>query len=161
MGAWMAQRLDDEPPERRPPDRWKDFLPQMFANTAGTLLAAVIVYVYAVVVGLVRANWRILAPILFFAVVPIFGWASGLIEHALDNWLLRHEMYSKWWRLSVRIPIYVALAALIWLFISAWTPDEQVSSEAKRFVTSVVVLALLPTAERLFRYFRRRIKADS
>jgi hypothetical protein len=36
----------------------------MLANTAGTLLAAVVVYVYAVVVGLVRANWRILAPIL-------------------------------------------------------------------------------------------------
>jgi hypothetical protein len=61
----MASRLEpDEPPETpRQPSQWSDFLPQMLANAAGTLLAAYVVYLYGVVSGLIEANWRLLVPI--------------------------------------------------------------------------------------------------
>jgi hypothetical protein len=93
----MAQRLDEEPPERRLPRRWDDFLPQMLANAAGTLLAAVIVYVYAVLVGLARANWKVLAPILLAVGLAI----ARIIEVGIETYLAqsfrggRHTMTVK------------------------------------------------------------------
>jgi hypothetical protein len=66
----MAQQYDDN--DQRPPaprrGRWDDFVPQMLANAAGTLLAATVLYLYGVAVGAIRANWRILAPIILAAV---------------------------------------------------------------------------------------------
>jgi hypothetical protein len=49
----LAQRYDDDqrPAAPRPRGRWDDFVPQMLANAAGTLLAATVLYLYGVAVG--------------------------------------------------------------------------------------------------------------
>jgi hypothetical protein len=59
----MAQRHgdDEHPPAPRRPGRWDDFVPQMLANAAGTLLAAMVLYLYGEPSGLsgrTGGSWR-------------------------------------------------------------------------------------------------------
>ncbi len=79
----MAQRYDDgqRPPAPRRPGHWDDFVPQTLANAAGTLLAATVLYLYGVAVGAVRANWRVLAPVITATV----GTVLFLIKLELDD----------------------------------------------------------------------------
>jgi tellurite resistance protein TehA-like permease len=81
----MAQRHDDDehPPAPRRPGRRDDFVPQMLANAAGTLLAATVLYLYGVAVGAIRANWRLLAPIIVAAIVGVLF----LVKLKIDDWI--------------------------------------------------------------------------
>jgi hypothetical protein len=119
----MAQRYDDDqrPPAPRPPGRWDDFVPQMLANAAGTLLAATILYLYGVAVGAIKANWRVLAPI----ISAIVATALFLIKLELDDRIDKRFQGPGLRRLVARnvlsslygVPIF----ALGFLAVAFWT----------------------------------------
>jgi uncharacterized membrane protein AbrB (regulator of aidB expression) len=54
----------------------------MLANAVGTLLAAVVIYIYGVAAGLIAANWRVLVPILSIAPLAGIAW---IIQHVKWN----------------------------------------------------------------------------
>jgi hypothetical protein len=58
----MAVRLEPEPPPRSP---WRGFVVTMLANAAGTVLAAIVIYLYGVAVGAIQANRKIIVPIVY------------------------------------------------------------------------------------------------
>jgi uncharacterized membrane protein YhaH (DUF805 family) len=62
----MAVRLDPEPSPR---SGWRSFLLTMLANAAGTVLAAMVIYLYGVAVGAIQANRRVIVPIAI-----LLGW---------------------------------------------------------------------------------------
>jgi hypothetical protein len=71
-------------PQNQPPsDRsssWAGFVPQMLANAVGTLLAAVVIYIYGVAVGLIAGNWRVLLPIPCMVLLAGVAWILQHIE---------------------------------------------------------------------------------
>jgi hypothetical protein len=83
----MAQRYDDDqrPLGPRRPGRWDDFVPQMLANAAGTLLAATVLYLYGVAVGAIRANWRLLAPIIVAVAVTVLFFIKLEVDDRVDE----------------------------------------------------------------------------
>jgi hypothetical protein len=83
----LAQRYDDDqrPASPRPRGRWDDFVPQMLANAAGTLLAATVLYLYGVAVGAIKANWRVLAPIISAIVVTALFLSKLELDDRIDK----------------------------------------------------------------------------
>jgi hypothetical protein len=57
----------------------------MLANATGTLLAATVLYLYGVAVGAIRANWRVLAPIIVAAVATVLFLVMLEIDNRVDK----------------------------------------------------------------------------
>jgi hypothetical protein len=145
--------------DERASSQWAQFVPQMLANTAGTLLAATIVYLYGVAAGIFKANQRILVPLGLTLAVGVVA----ILNRNLDDWL------DNWARTSGRRPPpYLAAALLTSPFVLAAylaikAGDEWDKIGLSGWPRTLLPLAIVAAVDLIFMRFRRRrrIRASS
>jgi hypothetical protein len=156
MDAEQHPSGEQLPLNERPSSQWAGFLPQMLANATGTLLAALLVYVYGVAVGLFRANERILAPLLLTLVIGILSILSRGLEDWLD-WRAR--------RTGHRLPPGIASAVLVTPFVLAAflvgkTRELWERIGLSQWAILLVSFAILAAFDGAYSIYRRRRRAQ-
>jgi hypothetical protein len=131
--------------ERHTPRRsssWDNFVPQVLANAGGTLLAATVLYVYGVAVGLIKANPRVYLPILLLIALAGIVWAVrqlvvrpgpetpriavllialALLLAVLAWYFTRYALNSNWPIIAIYAAVLAPFAiAALSLFIGRW-----------------------------------------
>jgi hypothetical protein len=113
----MAVRLEPEPSPRSP---WRNFILTMLANAAGTVLAAIVIYLFGVSVGAIQANRRIIVPILLLLSYGlIFPLEMLWIEFA-SRLLGGRRLPSMLDSLVASFPLIVSVSILLAFGTAAW-----------------------------------------